>query len=328
MSDFLNYIHKEEQKKMSEEEKLRLHKKQKQLKEQQFSVDELEDDFYDDDDFELNEAHRVQRPLSRQVQQRKVQYNQEPVDVPIQQYNDQYEEPYNEPPVLPAVSTRRKRSSQVQDMNESNAVQMNPVLREAYDLIDEMKNKMETMFFKYGMTGLERLNECMLDVCDEIMNPPVKPKFIPLENEEPIVEKTLPPKKKPATRTIKTVKKPTVNKPKTVKPIIEETEIKTPINFNDVLENADLTEIGNTLVKQSEVQENIGAKQKAQIEARAKLMEEQIAKNTKNKQHENTITEEEIAEEFEIVNDDDSTLEIDDLETTELDNPAEENEEK
>lgn len=345
MSDFLNFIHKEQKKKLTEEERLALHKKQK-LYEAQYSADELEeeDDFYDEDE-QLVEAHRVpknpqRRPMPAPVPSTPVP--QEPV----------YDEPYVEPEPIPApVPPTRRRRTNVQ-VAEAYRPTMNPVLTEAYELIDEMKNKMETMFFKYGMTGLARLNECMLDVCDEIMNPPVaKPAVKPspvyndldFDNEEPVIsEKVLSTKKKPVAvkqpvrkpvnkkpvAAVKPVAKPVVatSKPKHVK--TEEEMLKEKAEkMNAMFENADLSELGNTLVMQSDVQENRGAQRKAEIEARGKALEEKMTKKPKQQQ-ETTIENDEPVEELEVVPDGATTLEVEEfdentsLETAVLDNPA------
>lgn len=65
-------------------------------------------------------------------------------------------------------------------------------LTEAYSLIEDMKVKMEDIFYRYGMIGLERLDEALEDVIDEIMNPePVvieRPVPAP-QPEKPIVKK-------------------------------------------------------------------------------------------------------------------------------------------
>lgn len=65
-------------------------------------------------------------------------------------------------------------------------------LTEAYSLIEDMKVKMEDIFYRYGMIGLERLDEALEDVIDEIMNPePVvieRPVPAP-QPEKPVVKK-------------------------------------------------------------------------------------------------------------------------------------------
>lgn len=65
-------------------------------------------------------------------------------------------------------------------------------LTEAYSLIEDMKVKMEDIFYRYGMIGLEKLDEALEDVIDEIMNPePVvieRPVPAP-QPEKPVVKK-------------------------------------------------------------------------------------------------------------------------------------------
>lgn len=338
MSDFLNFIHKEQQKKMTEEERLALHKKQKLRESQHYDVDELEDeddDFYDEPDNRLVEAHRVPRQP-----QRRIPAPQPIPQAPTMPQEPEYDEPYEEPVVAPTPRRRRTPATVPNAMAESYRQPMNPVLTEAYELIEEMKNKMETMFFKYGMTGLERLNECMLDVCDEIMNPPAKP-YKPMavqkddyfDDELPVIEKVLPKKKtnavkestvhKPVKKAAVVSKPTVVSKPKVVK-TEEETLKEKAKKMNAMFENADFSELGDTLVKQSDVQVNSGVNRKAEIEARGKALEEKMTKKTKKQQKE-TITENELPEEIEIVPDGTIPLEINEdqpLEPAELDNPA------
>lgn len=350
MSDFLKYMHNEQIKKMTEEERLALHKKKK-LQEASYSTEELEDDdFYEDDETRLVEAHRVTRTPPRRPMPA-------PAPAPMPQ-EPEYEEPYEEPAPEPVPQRRTRRQSPSQMAESFCQPQMNPVLSEAYALIDEMKNKMEMMFFKYGMTGLERLNECMIDVCDEIMNPPtMKPVPRPMpRTEEPedffddddfpvVTEKVLPTKKKPVAakqpvrkpvKKVTTVTKPiakpvakpaVASKPKIVKS--EEEVLKEKAEkMNAMLENADFSELGNTLVMQSDVQVNAGANRKAEIEARGKALEEKMTKKTKPQQKTPIIENEEPVEDLEVVPDGMTTLEVEEfdenssLETAVLDNPA------
>lgn len=355
MSDFLKYMRNEQMKKMTEEERLALHKKQK-LQEAQYSAEELEedDDFYEEDE-RLVEAHRIPRiPPRRPMPTPAPRPAPAPAPMPAE---PEYDEPYEEPAPAP-MPARRRRQSPAVSIGESYSPSMNPVLNEAYELIEEMKNKMETMFFKYGMTGLERLNECMLDVCDEIMNPPTsKPVSRPMSRlEEPedffddddfpvVTEKVLSTKKKPVaakqpvrkpvkkvTTVTKPVAKPVVkpavaSKPKIVKS--EEEVLKEKAEkMNAMLENADFSELGNTLVMQSDVQVNAGANRKAEIEARGKALEEKMTKKTKPQQKTPIIENEEPVEDLEVVPDGMTTLEVEEfdenssLETAVLDNPA------
>lgn len=348
MSDFLNFIRKEQKSKMTEEEQLALHKRQK-LQEAQYSAEELEDDdeFYEEDD-RLVEAHRIPRAPRRSTPA------PAPAPAPMPQ-EPEYDEPYEEPAPVPQRRPRRQPQPATQVVESFHQSQMNPVLSEAYELIEEMKNKMETMFFKYGMTGLERLNECMLDVCDEIMNPPAqKPMHRPMPHytepedfdDEPVVVEKVLPKKKPVVAKQQPVRKPVKKATPVAKPVVaskpkqvvksEEQILKEKAKeMNAMFENADLSELGNTLVMQSDVQENRGAKRKAEIEARGKALEEKMTKKPKKEQQPEIIPENiEPVEEFEVVPDGSTTLEIEELEentsleTAELDIPAEENEEK
>lgn len=114
---------------------------------------------------------------------------------------------YNLPPVKPRPHPVQKKYP----LYEDNEIYRHPVVRqvpqkpveppkpkmprqlsEAYSLIEDMKVKMEDIFYRYGMIGLERLDEALEDVIDEIMNPePVvieRPVPAP-QPEKPVVKK-------------------------------------------------------------------------------------------------------------------------------------------
>ena len=92
------------------------------------------------------------------------------------------EETYRHPPVRQAP----------QKPVEPPKPKMPRQLTEAYSLIEDMKVKMEDIFYRYGMIGLERLDEALEDVIDEIMKPePVvieRPVPAP-QPEKPVVKK-------------------------------------------------------------------------------------------------------------------------------------------
>lgn len=114
---------------------------------------------------------------------------------------------YNLPPVKPRPHPVQKKYP----LYEDDEIYRHPVVRhvpqkpveppkpkmprqlsEAYSLIEDMKVKMEDIFYRYGMIGLERLDEALEDVIDEIMNPePVvieRPVPAP-QPEKPVVKK-------------------------------------------------------------------------------------------------------------------------------------------
>lgn len=329
MSDFLDYLQSKQNK--TNENKTEQHKNMKN----NFSVEELEQDL-DDDFYEepVTEARRVLRPNvpvnqhmpARQPAQNNI-YRQRPAVQPA------YDEPaYEEPEQLiyeePAQPRRTRKSAL--PVAESSIRACNPVLNEAYELIDEMKNKMEMMFFKYGMTGLEKLNECMLDMCDTIMNPPVqKPveQVIP-QQAQPVIEKTLPKKKPVVSKPVN--KKPTVQaKPSALPKAKESVSLKAKASaMNKMFETADLGDLGSTLSMQSDKQVNIGQEHLDKIEARANALREQSKTTAKNKKQQQETTKEDIEpEEIEIVPDGTNPIEMINLENAELDIPAEENEE-
>ena len=186
MSDFLDYYKKTEQANaMTEEEQLALHKKHKLIAAQRHKIDE-EDDFYkDDDDISINEGRRIYRkpvraprPTTRPVPQpapasRPVT---RPASIPLPDESDDYvvptprpktptRDPFDDVPAAPSIPAPRKRK--IQTIEETS----NPALKEAFSMMEEMQKKIETMFYRYGMAGLEKINECMEDVFEDIVNP-------------------------------------------------------------------------------------------------------------------------------------------------------------
>lgn len=112
---------------------------------------------------------------------------------PIQKKYPLYEddETYRHPPVRQAP----------QKPVEPPQPKMPRQLTEAYSLIEDMKVKMEDIFYRYGMIGLERLDEALEDVIDEIMNP------------EPVVIERPVPAPQPEKPVVKKRKRRTVRKP-------------------------------------------------------------------------------------------------------------------
>ena len=178
MSDFLTYYKQEEKRRATtEEEKLAIHKRQKEIDVRRHQLDE-DDDFYNDpvvdenDEFydeepTINEGVRVPykpAPAPRPVPRPAPQPVRKPA--PVEPEPDFYDEPEDEP----VVHTPRRRKQLSESMG-------NPALSEAYDMMNEMQQKIESAFYRYGMTGLEKINACMEAVFERIVNPP-KPKPI------------------------------------------------------------------------------------------------------------------------------------------------------
>lgn len=104
-------------------------------------------------------------------------------------------------------------------------------LNEAYSMIEQMKKKMEAIFYRYGMIGLERLDEALEDVIEEIMNP--QPVYIEREPEPmPVVEPPKPKRRKPRRR-------PQVKKSLPVEDNVVENVEETQEEFVDPLLNDD-----------------------------------------------------------------------------------------
>lgn len=317
--DFLSFLHKNDPS-YTEEQQLEAYKNYKSTA-QTVSVDELEDDdFYNDEVPEINEAHRTQRPSPRPAPRPAPAPapTPAPCPAPMPAEPDFDDDNYVEPAPV------RRRTKKPQSIVESAGYINNPAFSEAFSLIDEMKEKMTAMFFKYGMTGLEKLNECMLDMCDEIMNPPPPaPKIIYKEKEPEVVvappapvKKTVVKKKPAVAKTEKVAEAaavPQVTKPRVVKkaePAKSEEEIlkQKKANLDAMLETADLSELGSTLTKQSSVQVDEGAKRLALVQANS----ERIKKLSEEKKEAQQKIEEsnEPVEEFEVVADGESTFEM------------------
>ena len=184
MSDFLDYYKKTEQAKaMTEEEQLALHKKHKLIAAQRHKLEE-EDDFYKDEP-NLDEGHRIfkkpvrmPQPAPRPAPQPMQRPVPRPAPRPVPEEMDEYfdtpvqpkpkvpaRDPFDDIPAVPAVPAIKKRK--ISTIEESS----NPALKEAYSMMNEMQKKIETMFYRYGMAGLEKINECMEDVFEDIVNP-------------------------------------------------------------------------------------------------------------------------------------------------------------
>ena len=310
MSDFLDYYKKTEQANaMTEEEQLALHKKHKLIAAQRHKIDE-EDDFYkDDDDISINEGRRIYRkpvrtprPTTRPVPQpapasRPVT---RPASIPLPDESDDYvvpaprpkapvRDPFDDVPAAPSVPAPRKRK--IQAFEESS----NPALKEAFSMMEEMQKKIETMFYRYGMAGLEKINECMEDVFEDIVNPkPVQ--------EIKYIEKPAAPArpKKKIVRKPSTVTETTSTK-KTTAPMSPE---KLQQAFENINNNLDLEQIAAVASKTENTQsESIGESTMKKVQANAMMLEKSM--NKKNEKPAEEVDENYVQpEEFDIVDDD------------------------
>lgn len=347
MSAFIDFIHKNEMANAkTEEERLAMHKKQKLREAQE------DDDFYDEElpEEPINEAIRVPFKGRRPVPAKK-----EMVEEPEEQPQRQYCVPkptqadvaatnadIRQYGVRPVKKVKREldfdpgfnESTQPRSYNARPVIHENPVLREAYNMMDEMKKKIEDMFYQYGMTGLEKLNESMLDVFEDILNPPVR------VQEPRVVERVVEVPAQPKTTIKKKVlkKKPAIT-PAAVKPTVKsnpepvetpvQTEKLTPATniadakeilkenvatFETINSTADLSALGNCLNEQKIVQQTTEseADQKlkrlnANVERLKKAMDE--SNKVKATAQIEAAEEEpyEQPEEFDVVDDSDST---------------------
>ena len=309
MSDFLDYYKKTEQANaMTEEEQLALHKKHKLIAAQRHKIDE-EDDFYkDDDDISINEGRRIYRkpvraprPTARPVPQlapasRPVT---RPASIPLPDESDDYvvltprpktptRDPFDDVPAAPSIPAPRKRK--IQTIEETS----NPALKEAFSMMEEMQKKIETMFYRYGMAGLEKINECMEDVFEDIVNPkPVQ--------EIKYIEKPAAPArpKKKIVRKPSTVTETTSTK-KTTAPMSPE---KLQQAFENINNNLDLEQVAAVVSKTENIQsESIGESTMKKVQANAMMLEKTM--NKKNEKPAEEVDENYVQpEEFDIVDD-------------------------
>lgn len=330
MSDFLDYYKNAEQKRaITEEEKLELHKKHKLISARRHQLEEA-DTFYtgDDDDITINEGKRIyKRPVRMPVRTAPAPAplprpnpaprpvpapapaprpapapKPAPAPAPAPVIPDDFEtpaapvrDPFDEviPSGIPAPKKRRIRT-----IDEST----NSALKEAYSMMDEMQHKIETMFYRYGMAGLEKINECMEEVFENIVNPkPVEPeiKYI----EKPVVVQK--PKKKIVKKT--TITETTTSEPKvkTKKPA-EMTPEKVQQAFEDINNSFDVAQIGTSLSEANNSlnkSESIAAKTMKKVQAQAMMLEQ--AMNKKNESSTQEAEENYVQpEEIDIVDDD------------------------
>lgn len=310
MSDFLDYYKKTEQANaMTEEEQLALHKKHKLIAAQRHKIDE-EDDFYkDDDDISINEGRRIYRkpvrtprPTTRPVPQPAPALRPaiRPASSPLPDEPDDYvvpaprpkapvRDPFDDVPTAPSIPAPRKRK--IQTIEESS----NPALKEAFSMMEEMQKKIETMFYRYGMAGLEKINECMEDVFEDIVNPkPVQ--------EIKYIEKPAAPARP---------KKKIVRKPSTVTETTSTKKTTTPMSpeklqqaFENINNNLDLEQVAAVASKTENAQsESIGESTMKKVQATAMMLEKSM--NKKNEKPAEEVDENYVQpEEFDIVDDD------------------------
>ena len=318
MSDFLDYYKKTEQNNaMSEEERFELHKKHKMIAAHRHQLEE-NDDFYkdDEDDISINEGKRIYkkpvrmpapRPAPRPLPPEPAPIPKpvpRPAPKPIPQVPDDFDlppakasvrDPFDSvPTTTPTIPAPKKK--RIQTMEEST----NPALKEAYSMMDEMQKKIETMFYRYGMAGLEKINECMEEVFEDIVNPR------PVEPEIKYIEKPVPsrPKKKIVKKNTSTV---TESAPEVkVKKAAPMTAEKVQQAFEDINNSFDVSQIGTSLTKSNNSlneSESIAAKTMKKVQAQAMMLEKSM--NKKQEEAAEAVEENYVQpEEFDVVDDD------------------------
>lgn len=316
MSDFLKYFNKAEQEKaMSEEERFALHKKHKLIAARRHQLEENDDFYKDDEDISINEGKRIYkkpvrmpapRPATRPLPPEPAPMPKpvpRPALKPIPQEPDEFDlppakaparDPFdNVPATAPTIPAPKKR--RIQTMEEST----NPALKEAYSMMDEMQKKIETMFYRYGMAGLEKINECMEEVFEDIVNPR------PVEPEIKYIEKHVPsrPKKKIVKKTTSTV---TESAPEVkVKKAAPMTAEKVQQAFEDINNSFDVSQIGTSLTKSNNSlneSESIAAKTMKKVQTQAMMLEKSM--NKKQEETAEAVEENYVQpEEFVVVDD-------------------------
>ena len=314
MSDFLDYYKKTEQAKaMTEEEQLALHKKHKLIAAQRHKLDE-EDDFYkddDDDDISINEGRRIYKKPVRMPQPTPRPAPQpvprpapapRPVPRPLPEEPDDFgapapaprpkapvRDPFDDVPAAPSIPAPRKR--RIQTIEESS----NPALKEAFSMMEEMQKKIETMFYRYGMAGLEKINECMEDVFEDIVNPRPVPEIKYIEKPAAPAR----PKKK-IVRKPSTVTETTTPKKTTTAPMSPE---KLQQAFENINNNLDIAQVAAVATKTENTQtESIGESTMKKVQANAMMLEKSM--NKKNEKPTEEVDENYVQpEEFDIVDD-------------------------
>ena len=303
MSDFLDFYKQEEMKRsMTEEQLLELHKKQKAFKAKRFESAE-DDAFYNeecdedvddefDDDLRIDEGVRAPsrparprpapQPVPRPVPSPQPAEPSKPrIRRPVQPPRP---EPVPEEPNDDLYITPPKRHGvKIDELNN------NPALSKAYTMMNEMQKKIETAFYRYGMSGLEKINKHLDKIFEAIVNP--KPKEVVKYVEKPverIIEKPVyvHSDNKPYDDELPTENDDIVNTNEQVdipvsdeEPIDEQAMLKQ--KFIKMNELADSSLLSDALLLQNEEQAKTANTKLAQIEANAQLLREKLDNGNK-----------------------------------------------
>ena len=319
MSDFLDYYKKEEEKRvMTEEERFALHKKQKEIEKQRRQLSE-DDELYDNDDVIL-EGVRI--PNKRYTQM-PVRPNISPESKPVQKPQEIINKPRPKPVIRPEQTikpiTRPQPTKPVEDPfnkieKTANTMEIinrrhkqeitestNPALTEAYNMMNDIHHKIENMFYRYGMSGLEKINNNIEAFFESVINPTIKEEIV---ESVPTVKKVI--KKKVSKPVLKTTKSLSTSE---VKKLSEKNIATNPEaiqkKFEDVNNNIDIAALGASLIEQQKdsilTEKTINTLNK--INAQAKLMQERIEKSTTKTEATNQLEENLVQEELDVVDD-------------------------
>ena len=326
---FLEYYHREDQKRaVSEEEQLALHKKQKVIESKRHQLEE-EDDFYNED-VDFKEARRVNVPTRPLPPKR-------PIAPPAPK-------PVVRPAPAPASSPAKVRSRASSQMDE------------AFEMIDKLTDKITSMFFKYGFAGLEKISRHLNEDIEDIINPqPVyrdepnesysidEERMERLEEENArlrrLLEKSLEQRQvihEEPVRKAQKIEETTIDEEHDDVPTEELDEgfddtygmpdeadnKKLNEKFISMNENMDINALGASLSQQAAIQkrtESAGDTRLAQVQARAEMLQNSINKKVDEKivSQEQQIDESfEQSEELEIVDVEEPTQQVENVKST------------
>lgn len=198
-------------------------------------------------------------------------------------------DPFDDVPAAPSIPAPRKR--RIQTIEESS----NPALKEAFSMMEEMQKKIETMFYRYGMAGLEKINECMEDVFEDIVNPKPVPEIKYIEKPAAPARPKKKIVKKPTTVTETTTTKKTTTAPMSPEKLQQA--------FENINNNLDIAQVAAVASKTENTQtESIGESTMKKVQANAMMLEKSM--NKKNEKPTEEVDENYVQpEEFDIVDD-------------------------
>ena len=192
------------------------------------------------------------------------------------------EEPEEELYVPPVNKRREPRITE-----SSN----NPALSRAYVMMNEMQKKIETAFYRYGMSGLEKINKHLDQIFEAIVHP--KPKEVIKYVEKPverIVEKPVYNPVPPTNESYEAADNGELEnnneqalEPESIEMPNDEPTASLNQQFIKMNEMADSSLLSDALLCQNEKQSKTANTKLAQIEANAQLLREKMDAATSKK---------------------------------------------